>query len=103
MSNILQEIEATISGMKTGAVRSNVGIVRQVGDGVARIEGLSDVMLNEMIEFPGGLYGIAPIWRKPRSGRFSSVKTGRSLKGWRSEQLANCCLFRWARNCWAAL
>jgi F-type H+-transporting ATPase subunit alpha len=59
MSNILQEIEATISGMKTGAVRSNVGIVRQVGDGVARIEGLSDVMLNEMIEFPGGLYGIA--------------------------------------------
>ena len=59
MSNILQEIEATISGMKTGAVRSNVGIVRQVGDGVARIEGLSDVMLNVMIEFPGGLYGIA--------------------------------------------
>ena len=59
MSNILQEIEATISGMKTGAMRSNVGIVRQVGDGVARIEGLSDVMLNEMIEFPGGLYGIA--------------------------------------------
>ena len=59
MSNILQEIEATISGMKTGAVRSNVGIVRQVGDGVARIEGLSDVMLNEMIEFPGGLFGIA--------------------------------------------
>jgi F-type H+-transporting ATPase subunit alpha len=59
MSNILQEIEATISGMKTGAMRSNVGIVRQVGDGVARIEGLSDVMLNEMIEFPGGVYGLA--------------------------------------------
>jgi F-type H+-transporting ATPase subunit alpha len=40
-------------------VRSNVGIVRQIGDGVARIEGLSSVMLNEMIKFPGGLYGIA--------------------------------------------
>jgi F-type H+-transporting ATPase subunit alpha len=59
MSNILQEIATTISGLKTGAVRSNVGIVRQVGDGVARIEGLSNVMLNEMIKFPGGLYGIA--------------------------------------------
>ncbi len=40
-------------------MRSNVGIVRQIGDGVARIEGLSSVMLNEMIKFPGGLYGIA--------------------------------------------
>jgi len=59
MSNILQEIATTISGLKTGAVRSNVGTVRQVGDGVARIEGLSNVMLNEMIKFPGGLYGIA--------------------------------------------
>jgi F-type H+-transporting ATPase subunit alpha len=59
MSKILQEIESAITGLKTGATRSNVGIVRQVGDGVARIEGLSNVMLNEMIEFPGGLYGIA--------------------------------------------
>ncbi len=59
MSNILQEIATTISGLKTDTVRSNVGVVRQVGDGVARIEGLSNVMLNEMIKFPGGLYGIA--------------------------------------------
>jgi len=33
--------------------------VRETGDGVARIEGLSDVMLNEMIEFPNGVYGLA--------------------------------------------
>ena len=59
MSNILQEIATTISGLKTDTVRSNVGVVRQVGDGVARIEGLSNVMLNEMVKFPGGLYGIA--------------------------------------------
>ncbi|MEI6870911.1 MAG: F0F1 ATP synthase subunit alpha [Verrucomicrobiota bacterium] len=59
MSNILQEIASTISGLKTDTVRSNVGVVRQVGDGVARIEGLSNVMLNEMIKFPGNRYGIA--------------------------------------------
>src|SRR5580698_10453965 len=59
MSTILQELEATISGLKTDTTRSNVGTVREVGDGVAKIEGLSDVMLNEMIEFPGGIYGIA--------------------------------------------
>src|SRR5580693_2620500 len=59
MSTILQELEATISGLKTDTTRSNVGTVRESGDGVAKIEGLSGVMLNEMIEFPGGLYGIA--------------------------------------------
>jgi F-type H+-transporting ATPase subunit alpha len=59
MSSILQELESQISGLKTTTSRTNVGIVREVGDGVARIEGLSDVMLNEMIEFPGGVYGLA--------------------------------------------
>jgi len=58
MNTILQELEATISGLKTDTTRSNVGTVRESGDGVAKIEGLSGVMLNEMIEFPGGLYGI---------------------------------------------
>ncbi len=59
MSTILQELESQIAGLKTAVSRSNVGIVREVGDGVAKIEGLSDVMLNEMIEFSGGLYGLA--------------------------------------------
>src|SRR5579872_2242558 len=59
MSTILQDIETQIAGLKTSTTKSNTGIVREAGDGVAKIEGLSDVMLNEMIEFPGGLYGIA--------------------------------------------
>jgi len=59
MSTILQELESQISGLKTATAKSNIGVVREAGDGVAKIEGLSDVMLNEMIEFPGGLYGLA--------------------------------------------
>ncbi|HSI14226.1 MAG TPA: F0F1 ATP synthase subunit alpha [Chthoniobacter sp.] len=59
MSSILQELEKQIGGLKTSTSKSNVGVVREVGDGVAKIEGLSGVMLNEMIEFPGGLYGLA--------------------------------------------
>ncbi|MBB5352907.1 F-type H+-transporting ATPase subunit alpha [Haloferula luteola] len=34
-------------------------MVREVGDGVAKVEGLSDVSLNEMIAFPGGVTGLA--------------------------------------------
>ncbi len=59
MSSILEEIETQIAGLKTSTTKSNVGVVRETGDGVARIEGLSDVMLNEMIEFPNGVFGLA--------------------------------------------
>jgi F-type H+-transporting ATPase subunit alpha len=59
MSTILEEIETQIAGLKTSTTKSNVGVVRETGDGVARIEGLSDAMLNEMLEFPGGVIGIA--------------------------------------------
>ena len=59
MSNILQEIEAQIAGIKTATVKQNVGTVREIGDGVAKIEGLTDAMLNEMIDFGNGITGLA--------------------------------------------
>ncbi|MFL6588735.1 MAG: F0F1 ATP synthase subunit alpha [Chthoniobacterales bacterium] len=59
MSSILEEIETQIAGLKTTTTKTNVGVVRETGDGVARIEGLSDVMLNEMIEFSSGVFGLA--------------------------------------------
>ena len=59
MSNLLQEIEAQISGIKTSVARQNVGIVREIGDGVAKIEGLTDAMLNEMLDFGNGVIGLA--------------------------------------------
>jgi F-type H+-transporting ATPase subunit alpha len=60
MSSILQELEAKIQGIQSASTtKTNVGLVREIGDGVARIEGLSGAMLNEMLEFPGGIYGIA--------------------------------------------
>jgi F-type H+-transporting ATPase subunit alpha len=59
MSNLLQEIEAQITGLKTAAAKQNVGTVREIGDGVAKIEGLTDAMLNEMIDFGNGITGLA--------------------------------------------
>src|SRR6202161_1729357 len=59
MSNILQDIEAQISGVKTAVGRQNVGIVREIGDGVAKIEGLTDAVLNEMLDFGNGVIGLA--------------------------------------------
>src|ERR1043165_235722 len=53
------EIEAQILGAKTSAAKQNVGVIREIGDGVARIEGLSDAMLNEMIDLGHGITGLA--------------------------------------------
>jgi F-type H+-transporting ATPase subunit alpha len=59
MSNLLQEIEAQIAGVKTAAAKQNVGVVREISDGVAKIEGLTDAMLNEMLDFGNGVVGLA--------------------------------------------
>src|SRR5580692_7883551 len=85
MSTILQDIETQIAGLKTSTTKSNTGIVREAGDGVVKIEGLSDVMLNEMIEFPGGLYGLALNLEETEVGcillgDFTEVKEGTEVK-----------------------
>ena len=59
MSNLLQEIEAKIAGAKTATAKQNIGTVREIGDGVAKIEGLTDAMLNEMLDFGDGITGLA--------------------------------------------
>src|SRR5213594_1762588 len=59
MSTLLQEIEAQIAGVKTSVARQNVGTVREIGDGVAKVEGLTDAMLNEMLDFGHGVTGLA--------------------------------------------
>ena len=59
MSNLLQEIEAQIAGAKTATAKQNVVTVREIGDGVAKIEGLTDTMLNEMLDFGNGITGLA--------------------------------------------
>ena len=56
VSSILRE---QLSGFKSAAELEEVGTVLQVGDGIARIYGLSSVQYGELIEFETGLQGIA--------------------------------------------
>jgi len=59
MPNLLEELEAQIAGAKTTTAKQNVGVIREIGDGVAKIEGLTDAMLNEMIDLGNGITGLA--------------------------------------------
>ena len=59
MSTVLEQIEKQIATLSNKAVKKNTGTIRSVADGVAKIDGLSEVMYNEMVQFPGGTMGIA--------------------------------------------
>ena len=59
MADLLEELEAQIAGAKATTARQNVGVIREIGDGVARVEGLTDAMLNEMLDLGHGITGLA--------------------------------------------
>src|SRR5258707_7237342 len=59
MPSLLQEIEAQIAQAKTTPVKQNVGVIREIGDGVAKVEGLANAMLNEMLDLGHGITGLA--------------------------------------------
>ncbi|MEX0322286.1 MAG: F0F1 ATP synthase subunit alpha [Puniceicoccaceae bacterium] len=59
MSSILEQIEKEISSLTPEVAKTNTGVITAVADGVAKVEGLSQVMFNEMVDFPHGITGIA--------------------------------------------
>jgi len=59
MADLLQELESQIEDIRSSISKQNVGVIREVGDGVARVEGLSDAMLNEMLDLGHGVTGLA--------------------------------------------
>src|SRR5436309_12881521 len=85
MSTLLQEIEAQIAGVKTAAAKQNVGTVREIGDGVAKVEGLTDAMLNEMLDFGNGITGLALNLEETEVGAiilgdYTSIKEGQEVR-----------------------
>jgi len=98
VSSILRE---QLAGVKTAAQLEEVGTVLQVGDGIARIYGLSNVQSGELIEFDNGIRGIVlnleednvgAVLLEPskdlkegssvkRTGKIASIKAGEGLLG----------------------
>jgi len=56
---ITKIIKQKVEGFKPGVDVQEVGVVTSVGDGIANVYGLERVMYNELLEFPGEVYGIA--------------------------------------------
>jgi F-type H+/Na+-transporting ATPase subunit alpha len=56
---IRSAIENYVTSFETETSREEVGIVTYSGDGIARVEGLPSAMTSELLEFPGGVLGVA--------------------------------------------
>jgi F-type H+-transporting ATPase subunit alpha len=102
MADLLREIEAQIAGAKTTAGRENVGVIREIGDGVARIEGLTDAMLNEMIDLGQGCTGLALNLEEAEVGVIILGDYTKLREETKSARPENSCRCRSARDCWDA-
>ncbi|MBC8043960.1 MAG: F0F1 ATP synthase subunit alpha, partial [Rhizobacter sp.] len=81
-----------LSGMDNAADIYDVGTVLQVGDGIARIYGLSQVMAGELVEFPNGVKGMVLNLEEDNAGAVlfgasDLIKEGDIVK--RTKQLAS--------------
>jgi len=55
----IQDLRSLVARFGYRLLAQSVGMVRQVGDGVALVSGLHGVMVNELVVFPDGTYGLA--------------------------------------------
>jgi F-type H+-transporting ATPase subunit alpha len=56
---IRSAISSYVSSLETETTREEVGTVSDTGDGIAHVEGLPSAMTNELLEFEGGVQGVA--------------------------------------------
>ena len=82
---IVEQLKKQIEGFKNEVSTEKVGKVIEVGDGIARISGLSDLMASEMVEFPNGEIGVALNLEEDRVGAmvlgsYLDIKEGDEVK-----------------------
>ncbi|MGB3895285.1 MAG: F0F1 ATP synthase subunit alpha [Mycolicibacter sinensis] len=78
-------IEEYVSSFSADTAREEVGTVIDAGDGIAHVEGLPSVMTQELLEFPGGVLGVALNLDEHNVGtvilgNFENIEEGQQVK-----------------------
>ncbi|HSL07420.1 MAG TPA: F0F1 ATP synthase subunit alpha [Pseudonocardiaceae bacterium] len=83
---IRSAVENYVTSFSTETSREEVGVVTYAGDGIARVEGLPSAMTNELLQFPGGVLGVA-LNLEVREigvvilGNFAAIEQGQEVRG----------------------
>jgi F-type H+/Na+-transporting ATPase subunit alpha len=83
--HIIEQLKNQIESFETKVKTEKVGTVAEIGDGVARITGLSDALASEMLEFENGAVGVALNLEEDRVGAmilgaYEDIKEGDTVK-----------------------
>ncbi|EKD32956.1 MAG: hypothetical protein ACD_76C00107G0003 [uncultured bacterium] len=83
--NILESLKKHVESFKVKSKEEHVGKILSIGDGIAHISGLSNVGSSEMLEFPGGTFGVALNLEEESVGaillgEYSHIKEGDTVK-----------------------
>ncbi len=57
--SLLKSLSSKLAEFETSMAGEKIGTVVEVGDGIARISGLAEIMSGEMVEFSKGIFGVA--------------------------------------------
>src|SRR5512143_3821242 len=82
---IIESLKKEIEALDLGAKNEKTGTVIEVSDGIARMDGLTDCLSSEMLEFQGGTFGVA-LNLEERSvgamilGDYAHIKEGDEVK-----------------------
>ncbi len=85
ISTIVEELRKNIGAFEKTVQTEEIGTVIEVGDGIARMSGLTKCQASEMLEFPGGVFGVALNLEEETVGavllgEFRHIKEGDTVK-----------------------
>ncbi len=92
IESLIKDLTSQINAFKPQVEAVDVGEVLEVGDGIARCDGLAHVQLNELVEFPNGTLGVAFNLEEDRVGiiilgEYADIEEGQLVR--RTQRIAS--------------
>jgi F-type H+-transporting ATPase subunit alpha len=92
IESLIKDLTSQINAFKPQVEAVDVGEVIEVGDGIARVSGLTSVQLNELVEFPNGILGVAFNLEEERVGviilgEYAEIEEGQLVR--RTQRIAS--------------
>ena len=92
IESLIKDLTSQINAFKPQVEAVDVGEVLEVGDGIARVSGLTNVQLNELVEFPDGTLGVAFNLEEDRVGviilgEYAEIEEGQLVR--RTQRIAS--------------
>src|SRR5512136_724824 len=92
IESLIKDLTSQINAYKPQVEAVDVGEVIEVGDGIALVSGLTNVQLNELVEFPNGVLGVAFNLEENRVGviilgEYADIEEGQLVR--RTQRIAS--------------